>query len=112
MRLQSVNGSLRSTYVNTFPLLETSWETAKILFSEAKVISVNTGFSRNYGTYPYGSYKTNHSSLLFPVNHEDNRVNSKERVLGILGDNINKAFRILDFTSEKIVVDLIGEKKS
>jgi len=111
MRLQSVNGSLISKFVNTFPLLETSWETAKNLFSGAKVVSENTGFSRNYGTYPYGSYRTNHSSLLFPVNHNDSRVNSKERVLGLFAGDETKAYRILDFQNSDIVIESVGLKK-
>ncbi len=105
MRLQSVNGSLISTFVETFPLVETSWETAKSLFPNANVVSKNTGFSRSYGSYPYGSYRTNHSSLIFPVNHNDDRLNSKERVLGVFGANSTKAYRLLDFDSGRFIID-------
>lgn len=107
MRLQSVNGELKETFVKTLPIFETSWATAKQLYPNAKVVSTNTGFSRSYGVYPYGNYKTSHSSLLFPVNHEDNRLNAKERVLGILGESKQKAYRIADFVNDEIIVDTL-----
>jgi len=111
MRLQSVNGSLISTLVKTIPIFETSWKTARTSFPDAKVVSSSTGYSRNYEAYPYGDYKTNHSSLFFPVNHNDDRVSAKERVLGVFGSNSTKAYRILDFQDGKLMIDTIGEEK-
>lgn len=111
MGLQSINGKLISDFVNIYPILETSWETAKLLFPNSLVVSSNTGYSRNYGRYPYGNYKTNHSLFIFPVNHSDSRLKSKERVLGIFGNISKKAYRILDFDEAKVFVDEIdGEK--
>lgn len=111
MMLKSINGSLISENVKTYPLIETSWETAKALFPEAQVVTTNTGYSRNYGRYPYGDYKTNNSSLLFPVNHSDSRLSSKERVLGILAGTETKAYRLQDFSGGKVVVDNFGGRR-
>jgi len=112
MKLQSVNGALISQFAKTLPLLETNWETARKLFPDAQVVSEETGFSRNYGRYPYGNYKTNHSSLLFPVDHEDSRLNAKERVLGIIDGDATKAYKILDFSSDgEIIFDTFSQKR-
>jgi Protein of unknown function (DUF3179) len=111
MRLQSVNGALISTPVKSYPILETEWGTIKDLYPEAKVISTKTGHSRNYGKYPYGNYRTNHSSLIFPVNHSDNRLNKKERVLGVIGKNAKKAYSFSEFQGGKFIIDFIGEEK-
>jgi hypothetical protein len=111
MKLQSVNGPLISSEITTFPIIETNWQTAKNMYENALVVSTNTGYSRSYGRYPYGEYRTNHSSLIFPVNNNDSRLNGKERVLGIFGSNFRKAYRILDFNKPKVFVDQIGNEK-
>lgn len=110
MRLQSVNGAMISNFVKTYPIIETSWKTAKELLPDALVVSTSTGHSRNYGRYPYGSYRTNHSSLIFPVNNSDSRLNAKERVLGVISSDSHKAYSILDFQEIKVFIDTIGNK--
>lgn len=108
MKMQSVNGKLISTLAKTFPIIETSWLTARTLYQNSRVVSTNTGHSRNYGQYPYGNYRTNHSSLIFPVNNTDNRLNAKERVLGVFNNSLQKAYRILDFQEPSVFIDEFG----
>jgi hypothetical protein len=103
MRLQSVNGELKSTIIKTYPLVETSWETARKLYPNGRVVSTNTGYSRNYGRYPYGSYKISHSFFIFPVSLNDTRLNSKDRVLGVLGKSSQRAYSILDFVDRPLI---------
>lgn len=111
MQLKSVNGALISTVIKTYPIIETSWGTAKNLYPNADVVSANTGFSRSYGTYPYGDYRSNHSSFLFPVNRSDGRLNAKERVLGLFSNNKTKAYRISDFQNGKIIIDTLDNER-
>jgi len=111
MRIQSINGPLISSTVTTYPLVETSWATAKLIYPDAKVVTSNTGFSRNYNSYPYGDYRTNHSSFIFPTSGDDNRLNAKERVLGVFNDDKTKAYRISDFEDGRIITDIIGNDK-
>lgn len=111
MQLKSVNGALISTEVKTYPIIETSWGTAKNLYPNADVVSTNTGYSRSYGTYPYGDYRSNHSSFLFPVNSSDGRLDAKERVLGLFSNNLTKAYRISDFQNGKIIIDTLGSER-
>ncbi len=93
MRLDCVNGELLGTKIATFNLVETTWATWKAMYPQTKVVSTETGFSRNYSRYPYGDYKTNNSNLIFPVSPTDNRLESKERVLGIILDGDAKVYR-------------------
>jgi hypothetical protein len=51
--------------------VETSWETWKKLHPDTKVLSRNTGFSRSYDRYPYGSYQSD-SSIIFPSTYNPN----------------------------------------
>lgn len=111
MKLQCINGTLISQSVKVVPIIETSWSTLKSSYPNAKVVSENTGYSRNYEQYPYGDYRTNNSSLLFPVSNKDERVPAKNRVLGVFDGDKTKAYQILDFASPgNLVIDKFNTK--
>ncbi len=96
IRLDCVNGKLRGKVAETFPLVETTWKTWKEMYPSTTVISQETGHNRDYGRYPYGSYRTAHDYLIFPVANEDDRFPNKERVLGILHSG---SVRVYSFSS-------------
>ena len=111
MKLLSVNGSFIGTSPNLIPVIETSWLTAKQIFPSAKVVTTSTGYSRSYGTYPYGDYKTNNGLLLFPVSPEDSRLPRKERILGVLVNSEAKAYRFQDNGNNiDLISDIVGGK--
>ncbi|MCH7948130.1 MAG: DUF3179 domain-containing protein [candidate division Zixibacteria bacterium] len=97
MRLQCVNGELIGQTPQLFNIVETTWKTWKELYPNTLVVSTNTGFSRPYGRYPYGDYRTNQFRLLFPVSNSDSRLPGKERVLSLIVDGNALAYRISDF---------------
>lgn len=101
MRLDCVNGEHIRTTINTIPLVETIYRTAKTMYPNAQVLTRNTGFGRNYGTYPYGSYRTN-NQLIFPIDETDSSLHLKERVLGIQhnGSTTVFTFETLPVTNE------------
>ncbi|MBL1215701.1 MAG: DUF3179 domain-containing protein [Ignavibacteriae bacterium] len=103
MEVQSVNGSLIGTEAETYSIIETTWKTLKALYPAASVVSTNTGISRNYGSYPYGDYRTNHNSLLFPVSTNDERLDAKLRVLGIVDGSDAIAHQISSFGNENFI---------
>ncbi|HHM21811.1 MAG TPA: DUF3179 domain-containing protein, partial [Bacteroidetes bacterium] len=84
MLLRSVNGPRAGTAVTTYPVVEMEWNTWKAMFPNSQVMTTETGFNRNYGSFPYGSYKTDHDFLLFPVRPDDERLPRKQRGLGII----------------------------
>ena len=73
-------------------VIEMPWSQWREIYSNSQVLSRETGFSRSYGTYPYGSYKST-NQLLFPVETRDDRVFGKERVLGVIVDQKAKVYR-------------------
>ncbi len=101
---ESVNGELIGEKADLISLFETDWKTWKSLFPNSQVLSVDTGFSRTYGTSPYGDYNTNNDRFLFPV-PKDPRLPSKERVHAIVDGPDAKAYRFSDFTSDNIIRD-------
>ena len=102
MLMKSVNGSLIGTTVKTIPVIETSWRTWKLMYPNSKVVSKLTGYSRSYGVYPYGDYKTNNNNFLFPFSPKDSRLPSKERIFGILVDGKAVAFTFNFFSTINI----------
>ncbi len=109
--LKGISGDLINDQISTIPVIETSWNTWKKMYPQSQIMTTNTGFSRDYGDYPYGDYRTNNSRLIFPVSPTDNRLPSKERVLGILSEEGQKAYSINDFEEAKIITDSIGSKE-
>jgi hypothetical protein len=99
MRLQCVNGSLIGNEIETSKIIETTYKTWREMYPTSKLLSTNTGFGRQYGVYPYGGYKTN-DDLIFPVSNEDNRLQKKERVLGLIAGGQTMAFVINSFSTE------------
>jgi hypothetical protein len=109
MRNDCVNGELEGEEVVTFQVVETTWGTWKSMYPDSKVVSQNTGFSRSYGVYPYGSYRTNNNLLTFPLTYEDNRLPRKDRVHGVI---INRNVKVYEFKSfdesNKLIMDNIA----
>ncbi len=100
----SVNGPRIGEEAKLIHVVETTWETWKTLYPDSFILSLDTGFSRNYDIYPYGSYKTN-DNLLFPVSNEDSRLSKKRRVLGLIVGDRTKVFPISEFRSEIQVIN-------
>ena len=87
IRLDCVQGASQGKRIETFQLVETTWKSWKEMYPHTKVVSTETGFTRDYNVFPYGDYKTNHSLLYFPVSPDDTRLPRKTRVHGIVINN-------------------------
>lgn len=101
---ESVNGSLSGNKAEIITLVETDWKTWRTMFPDTKVMSLNTGFARTYGVYPYVDYRTNNSFFLFPT-PKDARLPLKERVHTIIDDTDAKVYRFSDFEASNILID-------
>lgn len=101
---ESVNGELLGQKAGLIQLVETNWKTWKNMYPDSKILSLNTGFSRVYGVYPYVDYRTNHSFFLFPV-MTDKRLPAKERVLTIVDGNKARVYRFEDLMIQNIIRD-------
>jgi hypothetical protein len=109
MRLDCVQGELIETVIETFPIIETTWETWKAAYPSSTVMTLDTGFSRDYNDYPYDDYRTNHNRIFFPVEPSDSRLPAKERVLAVLTSLGNKVYSIESFEEDEVITDLVGE---
>ena len=108
---QAVSGSQKGAMLKTFPVIWTTWESAKSRYPDALVLSTDTGFLRSYGTDPYGSYLRkgtyyDSGGPFFAVMVEDNRLREKEVVTGIRINGHALAV-VKSSMAEKKVVNLI-----
>jgi hypothetical protein len=89
MQLRGVNGPMAHTYLQTIPVVETTWKTWKTMYPNSEILTDRTGFNRDYSGFAYGSvYLEKDSATNFPVKNHDDRLLRKERVHGIIGRKI------------------------
>ncbi len=100
MRNDCVSGDLISNKADLVHLVEVPWSTWSEMFPDVQVVSKSNGYSRDYGSYPYGDYKTNQDRLLFPLSPDDVRLPRKERVLGVVVNNQAKVYQFGHFASQ------------
>jgi hypothetical protein len=111
IRLDCVNGELKGTRIETFPLAETTWKTWKEMYPDTRVLSTRTGHNRDYGRYPYGRYRTDHDYLIFPVSNEDDRLPAKERVHGIVYSGQVRVYPFSEFQDQlQVIEEMLGDK--
>ena len=88
--------------LNRFPVIWSKWKLVQAKYEQAQVLSIETGYNRDYNRDPYGSYRENkedadnyytNSEMIFSVLAEDNTLNPKDVV--IAGEYKNMNFAIL-----------------
>ena len=91
---KAVSGKLVNTELDIIQSSHTSWKAWKQKYPDSKVLSTETGFSRDYARSPYGSYDKEVMTY-FPVEFKSKRYHPKERVLGI---TLNGKQKVYPFT--------------
>lgn len=108
MENKCVNGELIGEEPEFFSVVQMSFAAIKVLLPDALINTSNTGFSRNYARYPYGSYKdANNTSTLFPISVTDTRLAAKEVLRGVIIDGDAVAYRFPD-TGRTLITDNIA----
>lgn len=94
----AISGEFEGESLQEFRLIWTTWKRWKAAHPETKVLSDETGYVRNYGSDPYGSYVPNPSgyytrdSTLFPPLQRDDRLPAKTVVMGARTEGKRLAF--------------------
>lgn len=104
----AVNGVRIGEQADRLQIIETTKSTLRDMYPNASILTRNTGFTRQYGVYPYGSYRDN-AGLLFPVQNTDSRLHPKARVLGIRQGDQVKVYQLRGFgDTTQIINDQVG----
>lgn len=88
---KAINGPMKGQTLRMVSSSQTSWGKWLKLHPNTKVLSIKTGYSRDYNRSPYGDYDQSHKTY-FPVSAESRRYHPKERVLGITVSGKHKAY--------------------
>ena len=73
----------------------TSYEDIEKYFPNAGVLSIKTGYDRNYSEYPYADYNAS-EELYFPVSKTNHRYNNKDEMYVVVIGNSSVAFHWKD----------------
>jgi hypothetical protein len=110
MQEQSIRGPEVTRIPDRLQVVETTWGTWKAMYPATLLLSEDTGFSRNYQAYPYGTYRED-QRLLFPANNsDDDRLHRKERVLGINVGTDTRVYPVANFSANvEVINDTVGD---
>lgn len=105
LRLECVNGSLIRHKPTLINVVETNWKTWKMLYPNTQVLTRQTGFSRSYGTSPYGDYSTNNNRFIFRPEITNSALPNKDRVYAIIDGGKSKVYQFSNFNNGNIIRD-------
>jgi len=97
----------RDEKLKQVPIITTTWGEWKKEHPNTQVLSRETGYSRNYDQYPYGTYEQD-NQLLFGVKGLNKSLQIKTVVYGVEIGGLSKAYPESVFDGQKIIEDQIG----
>lgn len=92
MLMKGIHGEKKDEFLDIIPSVRTYMGTIRAYYPDAVVLTTQTGYFRNYSSYPYGNYRSDHSYIIFPVKNKplkDKGLKAKDFVFGVL-DQENK----------------------
>lgn len=92
---KAISGPMKGQKLTMIPSSQTSWASWLKKQPNTKVLSTDTGFSRDYRRSPYGDYDQN-TETYFPVSARSKAYHPKERVLGITINGKHKAYPFVE----------------
>lgn len=91
IKMEAVTGKLAGTPLRLLPSQVTTWKDWKKRFPKSQVLSLKTGYYRDYDQDPYAGYESS-KSLFFPVKNEDTTRHPKDWVFGLVVGKSSKAY--------------------
>jgi len=105
---QAITGELTGYELKIIPFDVISWNDWKELHPDTQVLTTETGHIRAYGVDPYGDYYTD-PRIIFPVEHEDDRMQPKEIILGFRDSDFYKAYKQQDVERLTVINDVLSD---
>ncbi len=94
--------------LRTLPVAITSWDDWKTSNPETKVLSIETGYSRDYRPgKPYGDYFES-ADLLFPARVDRTELAPKDYVFALRSSGVHKAWSLASFEDRPVINDIAG----
>lgn len=112
IKREAVTGPYRGQQLKQLPLSHTTWDDWKKRYPETRVLSLNTGYPRDYSSSPYGGYETS-ARVIFDVNHRPPALyHPKEQVMGLKINGLAKAYPFQELSQNGLSSfdDKLGDK--
>jgi len=107
---QAIIGELTGMELTPIDIDTVVWRDWAPAHPDAEVLSQDTGFDREYGEDPYGSYYED-SFIWFPVEGQDERIHPKTVIFGIKVNGVFKAYPEDDLTQAGEISDTVGGRE-
>ena len=109
MRVQAICGPRSESRPSLLPVVQSTWQAWVRLHPDTTVVGLDTGYRRNYDTYPYGTYdQVFDENVLFPVSVLDPRLRKKELVLGLEHEGVSRAYPYTRLGDRALINDDVG----
>jgi hypothetical protein len=107
---EAIVGDLTGTQLTFLPAAIISWADFKAQNPEGQVLSLDTGFTRSYGSNPYVGYDDVDQFPFLFSGKPDDRLRPMERVLGVvLPEEKSVAYTFERLSQEKVINDALGD---
>lgn len=107
LAVQSVSGPQAGTPLKWLPSEHMTWAKWLERYPDSKVLSTNTGHTRNYDKLPYGGYEKS-DRILFPVPLTRDDLGNKEWIAGVVIGGSAKAYPLAKLPSGEWIEDTVG----
>jgi len=104
LAMASVSGRSVNATLEWLPSQQVTWLAWTKKFPQGKVLSTQTGFSRNYSGNAYADYKRS-SATMFSVPAHRSELLPKEWVIGVQVDGAARAYSIRVLAEQKTITD-------
>ena len=105
---QSIVGELAGKQLTLLPASIVSFDDFREAHPQGKILSQDTGFSRNYGTNPYAGYDQADKPPFLFDGETDGRLLPKERVVAVTIGEADAAFPYSALEREKVISYNVG----
>ena len=105
--MEAVAGPRVGDRLTWLPVAHTTWAAWYAAHPTTDVLSLQTGYRRDYARDPYASYGAS-ARLMFPVRHRDDRLATKAWVLGVLLNGEPKAYPLDRLPNGPMLEDALG----
>jgi len=107
LKMEAVTGRRLGEKLEWLPAQHTTWQAWRTAHPQTEVLSLKTGYQRDYDRDPYTGY-AGRSRLMFPVRHQDDRLSPKAWVAGVLINGQPKAYALNRLKSAGSFEDAVG----
>jgi len=108
---KAISGKRKGEELTILPATHTTWSDWSTRFPDTTVLSLDTGYRRDYSRDPYSGYERSRK-LYFPVRNKDNRFHPKDWVAGVIFNGKAKAYPFNELkklnTTQGSFTDTIG----